>query len=93
VYNGVTTGLPTDNFKSVAVFTDNTVWAGSHLDGTIIKLGRSTGIYDGTNTSVLKDAGTINNIAVGGNNTLYFASENGGLIQLSFIYSSKVLLH
>ncbi len=85
VYNTVTAGLPGNNFKSVAVYTDNSVWAGTHADGTIVKLGNSLGIYDGANTEQLLGAGTINAIVVG-DNTLYLATENRGLILLRFTH-------
>jgi len=85
VYNTVTAGLPSNNIKSVAVYTDNSVWAGTDTDGTVIKLGRNLGVYDGSNTTQLQGAGAINKIIVG-DNTLYLATENKGLVLLQFGY-------
>ncbi len=82
-------GLPGTISKSIAVDYHALPWAGLNENGAIVKIGQYYGIYAGSNTDVLNNAGVINDIAVADEMTFYFATESGGLVRLHFKYTGN----
>jgi ligand-binding sensor domain-containing protein len=85
LYTVANSGLPSNSISSVAVDHNDAVWAGIKAGSSVIKISNSIKVYYPDNAVVLKDAGTVNDISVDRKNSIYFATEKGGLIQLTFI--------
>lgn len=77
-------GSMNPNLKSVAVDWNNDVWAGSYFDGNIIKFSSPTVLYNHLNTNVLNGIATINDISIGSDKTMYFATKYNGIVTVHF---------
>ncbi len=83
--NSSTQGIDNYNMASIGIGANTTInkWVGTVGDGTVYRIGPLyANAYNGDNTEVLVNAGTIHCITSVENKTFYFGSENNGLIQL-----------
>ncbi len=84
-YDNSTQGIDTYNMASIGIGLDATInkWVGTVGDGTIYRIGTQHAFaYNGGNTDVLVNAGTIHCITPVENRTFFFGTGNNGLIQL-----------
>ncbi len=83
--NSSTQGIGNYNMASVGIGANATInkWVGTVGDGTVYRIGPNfASAYNGDNTEVLVNAGTIHCITSIENRVFYFGTENNGLIQL-----------
>ncbi len=72
------------SLKSLAVDWNENIWAGSYFNGNIIKIGSPSVLYNSLNTDALKGIATINDIGVGIDKTVYFATKYNGIVMVQF---------
>ncbi len=85
LHDKTTLAIDDNEINSVAVDNNNIVWAGLKNSSTIVRLGTVPIVYSGETVGALKDAGAINEIEISVNNTIYFATSNGGLVELKIV--------
>ncbi len=87
VYDVSRGAIPANTVSAVIVDRNNISWAGLKDKDCIVRLGVFAEIFTGDTVSELKNVGTINNIEVGPDNTLYFATAQGGVVKLTYMLS------
>lgn len=80
IYNSGNLNVPSDKLKSIIVDKNDVAWAGAVDMGAVIQYGNPSVSFTEQNTQVFNGAGSIQNIAVGQNNALYFATGQKGLV-------------
>lgn len=84
-YDHQTPGVTNEVVTAVAFDTDDRLWAATQAEAVVYLADTSfVHNYNAYNTDVLATAGTIHSIAVDPDNTLYFGTENNGLVYLRF---------
>ena len=77
------------NLQCIAVDWNNIFWAGSFYEGTIVKGSNPVVLYNEKNTPALQNVSRINDIDTRTTNSIYFGTENNGIIAITFSYVCK----
>ncbi len=84
LYDNTIIGVMDPRLKSLAIDWNNIVWTGFYTTGNILKFSSPVVLYNQSNTDVLKGITQINDIVIGNDKSIYFATEYNGIVTVRF---------